>query len=175
MPQNPLAAAVAQNPSNALALLKVDPDGNLIVTSAPDGNAVTIGDGDDVTQGAKADAAIVDPTATASVVSVLKGILTRSTGAYETVAASQTAQVLGATGATGDYLQEIIIIPATAAAGAVTILDGSRAISLFAGGGTTALTDLRPITVRIGAVSQTGPWKVTTGANVSVIGVGNFT
>ena len=44
---------------------------------------------------------------------------------YETVAAGQTAQVLGLIGAKGDFLERIVIVPATSAAGAVSILDGS--------------------------------------------------
>lgn len=97
---------------------------------------------------------------------------------YTAVAASQTAALFGATGASGDYLDGVLIIPATAAAGAVTITDGSgSAITIFAGGGTTALPTLAPFFVPIGAISKNGAggWKVTTGANVSVIGVGNFT
>ena len=34
-------------------------------------------------------------------------------GEYETVAASATAQVLGATGAAGDYISHIIVVPTT--------------------------------------------------------------
>jgi hypothetical protein len=94
---------------------------------------------------------------------------------YETVAASATDQALGATGGTGDYLSHLIIIPATAAAGAVSIKDGSTSISVFAGGGTTALPTLAPIVVFLGMKSTSGAWKVTTGANVSAIGVGDFT
>lgn len=95
-------------------------------------------------------------------------------GDYETVAASQTAQVMGGSGAVGDYLAGVLIIPATTAAGAVSILDGSTSISIFAGGGTTALTTLIPFFVPLGMVSASGPWKITTGANVSAIGIGNF-
>jgi hypothetical protein len=94
---------------------------------------------------------------------------------YETVAASQTAQVLGGAGATGDYLARVIIIPAAAAAGIVTLLDGATSIPLFVGGATTALTDLLPQTIEIGAKSASGAWKITTGASISVICVGNFT
>lgn len=97
---------------------------------------------------------------------------------YKAVAASATATLFGATGASGDYLDGVLIIPATAAAGAVSITDGSgSAITIFAGGGTTALPTLAPFFVPIGAISSggAGGWKVTTGTNVSVIGVGNFT
>jgi hypothetical protein len=98
---------------------------------------------------------------------------------YETVAASQTDQILGATGARYDYLAGVLIVPATAAAGAVSIKDGNgTAITVFAGGGTTALADLKPFLVPLGlhAMSSTTPgWKITTLGNVSAIGIGRFT
>lgn len=95
---------------------------------------------------------------------------------YETVAASQTDQVLGATGAVGDFLDRVLIIPATTAAGVVQIQDGSdTAITIFTGGGTTALTILTPVSIDIRAASRTGAWSITTGANVSVIAFGKFT
>lgn len=94
---------------------------------------------------------------------------------YESVAASQTNQVLGTTGAIGDYLLGVLIVPATTSPGAVTITDGTgSAITIFTGG-STSVSNLVPFMVPIGAVSTTGGWKVTTGANVSAIGVGNFT
>lgn len=97
-------------------------------------------------------------------------------GEYQTVAASQSAAVLGATGAKGDFLTGILIIPAATDAGAVSITDGSgSAITIFAGGGTTALSSLIPFFVPLGLVSASGAWKVTTGADVSVIASGNFT
>jgi hypothetical protein len=94
---------------------------------------------------------------------------------YETVAASQTAQVMGTNGAQGDHIERVVIVPGTSAAGVVTLLDGSTSISLFAGGGTTALSDLKPLVVELNMYSKTGPWKITTGANVTAIAVGDFT
>jgi hypothetical protein len=91
---------------------------------------------------------------------------------YETVAASQTAQALGATGATGDYLSHIIIQPATTGAGTVTVLDNATVIYTFTSG---TLADLRPIIVPFNLFSVSGAWKVTTGTNVAVIGIGDFT
>jgi len=94
---------------------------------------------------------------------------------YETVAASATDQVLGATGATGDYLSGLLVIPATTSPGAVSIKDGSgSAITVFTGGA-TSVSNLVPFFVPLGIKSASGAWKVTTGANVSVIGVGDFT
>jgi hypothetical protein len=93
---------------------------------------------------------------------------------YETVAAGQTAQVLGTNGATGDFIAGILLIPAVAAAGVVTLLDGSTSIPLFVGGGTTALNNLFPVYVPLNLFSVNGPWKITTGANISCIAMGSF-
>lgn len=95
---------------------------------------------------------------------------------YETVAAGQTDQPMGATGATGDYLEGVLIVPALVACGAVSIKDGAgSAITIFVGGGTTALADAKPFFVPVKALSTGGAWKITTGASVSAIGVGAFT
>lgn len=96
---------------------------------------------------------------------------------YETVAAGQTAQVLGgdSSAKVGDHLESVTIIPAAANCGVVQIKDGSgTAITIFAGGGTTALQDLRPQTVKLGIKSRVGAWQLTTGANVSAIVAGYF-
>lgn len=94
---------------------------------------------------------------------------------YEAVAASQTAQVIGATGAAGDYLSHVIVSPATAGCGVVTILDNATALVSFPGGGTTALSNLIPFVIPVGIKSTSGAWKITTGANVSCVAVGKFT
>jgi hypothetical protein len=93
-------------------------------------------------------------------------------GKYETVAASQTTQVLGTNGAVGDMLHGLLIVPATTAAGNISIKDGANsAISVFATG---TLADLTPIWLPLEMRSTAGAWQVTTGANVSVIAVGSF-
>lgn len=94
--------------------------------------------------------------------------------AYETVAASQTAQSMGATGATGDYLSHCVVTPGTTSPGVVTVLDNATAIVSFAGGASST-SNLVPFTIPIGAVSVSGAWKITTGANVTVVCVGRFT
>jgi hypothetical protein len=93
---------------------------------------------------------------------------------YETVAASQTAQTLGATGATGDYIASILVIPATTAPGNVLLLDNATSITVFTGGA-ASVSNLVPFTISLGIKSVSGAWKITTGANVSCIGIGNFT
>lgn len=98
----------------------------------------------------------------------------RSSGQqYETVAAGQSSQALGATGAAGDFLARLIITPATTAPGVVTLIDGSTTIMPWLGG--TVGADLKPFVIEVGANSATGAWKITTGANVSVVAVGQFT
>ena len=99
-------------------------------------------------------------------------------GEYETVAASQTAQKLGVSGALMNYLNALVIVPATTSPGIVSIGDGDNThITVFAGGA-TSVASLAPIVVPLGirAVDgQTPGWSVTTGANVSVIAIGDFT
>jgi hypothetical protein len=157
------------------------------------GGAVTVADGADVAEGAVADAAVAAGAAgTVSAklrrVTTQLGALTDGTqktqipevtdGHYETVAASQTAQVLGATGGVGDYLSGLLVIPATTSPGAVAVKDGNGSdITVFAGGA-TSVSNLVPFFIPLGAktINATTPgWKVTTGANVSVVATGKFT
>ena len=90
------------------------------------------------------------------------------------MAASQTDQVLGATGATGDLINGILGIPATTAAGAITLKDNTTAITVFTGG-TGSVSNLAPFFIALGIRSVNGAWKITTGANVSCVAVGDFT
>jgi hypothetical protein len=94
---------------------------------------------------------------------------------YEHVAASQSAQVLGTTGALGDYLHRLIITVNVALTSTVQIVDGTGAgilthniLPAAVGGGVGVYT------VEIGAISQNGAWKVTTGAGAEVMAVGIF-
>lgn len=94
-------------------------------------------------------------------------------GRYETVAASQTAQILGPNGSKNDYIEGLVIIPATTSPGAVDLLDNATSINILPGGA-TSVTELKPIFVPLKMYSVNGAWKVTTGANVSVIAIGLF-
>lgn len=115
------------------------------------------------------------PAGTNSIGAVTNTHLTNALiGDYETVAASQTAQTLGATGATGDYLSGVLIVPATTSPGNVIILDNATSITIFTGGA-SSVSNLVPFMVPLGLTSVSGAWKITTGANVSCIGIGNFT
>jgi hypothetical protein len=91
---------------------------------------------------------------------------------YEDVAKSQTAQVLGSSGAVGDFLSHLLVVPETTGAGTIALLDGSVSRNVFVAG---TLGDLTPFPIPIMANSVNGAWKVTTGDNVHVIAVGRFT
>ncbi|MDQ3024670.1 MAG: hypothetical protein M3R04_09875 [bacterium] len=93
---------------------------------------------------------------------------------YKAVPASQTAAVLGTTGATGDYLSGLLIIPTTTSPGLVTLLDNATSFAIFIGGA-SSVSNLIPFYIPIQAKSISGAWKVTTGLNVSVFATGNFT
>lgn len=112
-----------------------------------------------------------------ALVSALAGTLAvrdADAGEYETVAASQTDQVMGATGAAGDLLSGLLVIPATTSPGAVSIKDGSGAAITVFTGGASSVSNLVPFYIPLALRAGTN-WKVTTGANVSVIASGNFT
>jgi len=89
--------------------------------------------------------------------------------AYEAVAASQTDQALGATGATGDYLHRLLISVTTASTASVTLKDGSTTIFT-----TPSATPVGVYSIEVNAVSRNGAWTVTTGSNVTAVGVGIF-
>lgn len=90
---------------------------------------------------------------------------------YETVAAGQTDQVCGPTGAAGDELVRVIVTVSTSGAGGTcSIKDGSgSAIPLVA-----ASAPLGVYSVDIGARSTSGAWKITTGAAATAIAIGSF-
>ncbi len=89
---------------------------------------------------------------------------------YEHVAASQTAQVLGSTGATGDYLHRLVITVSATATSTVSLLDNNTSHVLVA-----ANTAIGVYSIEMNTFSKLGAWKVTTGAGAEVVAVGNFT
>ena len=91
---------------------------------------------------------------------------------YEHVAASQTAQVLGTNGATGDYLHRLVCTVTTASTGNVVILDGSGFTHTILPA--SAGTGINSYDIEINAVSRNGAWKITTGAGVEVLAIGIF-
>ena len=88
---------------------------------------------------------------------------------YETVAVSQTAQVLGGTGAAGDYLHRVVVAVATAATSAVSVIDNATTVLSI-----PANTPIGVYSVAVNAVSSSGAWKITTAAGVTVLAIGIF-
>lgn len=99
--------------------------------------------------------------------------MAESSHKYETVAASQTDQALGATGAAKDRIKTVVVTVATAATGTCSVKDGAgSAIPL-----TAANTPIGVYTINFvdGLVSASGAWSVTTGAGATALVVGDFT
>ena len=75
-------------------------------------------------------------------------------------------------------MQGVLVVPATTSPGSVTLFDGSSSpdvgIILFTGGA-SSVSNLVPFFVPLGMISVSGAWKLTTGAGLSCIGIGNFT
>jgi len=86
------------------------------------------------------------------------------------VAASQTAQVLGGTGAAGDYLHRIVVTVTATGTSTLSVIDGSTTILTMA-----ANTPVGVYSLELGLAAATGPWKITTGAGATVLAVGLFT
>ncbi len=89
---------------------------------------------------------------------------------YEHIAASATAQVLGATGAAGDYLHRLIITVSATATSTVSLLDNNASHVLLA-----ANSAIGVYSVEVNSKSVNGAWKITTGAGAEVLAIGNFT
>lgn len=87
---------------------------------------------------------------------------------YEVVPASSTTVVLGNTGAIGDFLHRCIV-NVTAASGGYQLTDGTTPV------GTSVTLTTGVYNLEYNMASQNGAWKVTTGAGVTVIGIGTFT
>ena len=92
---------------------------------------------------------------------------------YEHVAASQTLQALGGTGAAGDYIHRLVCTVSTAATALVQIKDGATGLLHTVlpnspGGG------VGNYNIELNIVSRVGAWQVTTGAGVEVVAVGVF-
>jgi hypothetical protein len=82
---------------------------------------------------------------------------------------------LGATGALGDILRRVVVIPtATAAVGTVSIKDGSGTAIVIYNGGT--LADQKPTEIELQTLSRTGvgQWSIICGANVTALVTGKF-
>ena len=106
----------------------------------------------------------------------MSGVLNPYRYQYEHIAASASAQVLGSTGAIGDYIHRLVCTVTTALTSTVQVVDGTGAgilthtvLPAAVGGG------IGVYNIELNAVSANGAWKITTGAGVEVMAVGIFT
>ena len=92
---------------------------------------------------------------------------------YRMIAASSTATL----GATGDFLNFLLITPMTVNPGQVVVKDISGSVTsattVFAGGASSVAT-LVPFSVPLMAQSVNAAWEVTTSTNVLVFAAGTF-
>jgi hypothetical protein len=105
-----------------------------------------------------------------ALLTTLKGHAEMPLSDYEAVAASQSDQVMGPVGASGDVLEKLVISVATAATSTVSIKDGGGSAIVI----TAANTPIGVYSINVGARSTDGGWKVTTGAGATVLAVGRF-
>ena len=101
---------------------------------------------------------------------VTPALIVPSGSEYEYCAASST-NVLGATGATGDDLDYIVVFPTSTTVGAITLKDGTTSMVIFAGGTRSSIV---PFTIPIGLKSKNGAWSLVTLTGATCLAVGNF-
>ena len=90
---------------------------------------------------------------------------------YEDVAASQTDQVIGGTGAVGDLVSGVYCAMSAASVGTVSIKDGAgTAFVLFQAQSVATALQTQPLNW----VSTSGAWKLTTGTNTTCRVSGRF-
>jgi len=129
-------------------------------------------DGSIATQGGVSDAAKVTQATTTSCEDQTNSVCrVESQWEYEDVAASQTDQVIGGTGAVGDLVAGVYCAMSAASVGTVSIKDGSgSAFVLFQAQGAATVVS----TPALNWVSTSGAWKLTTGTNTTCRVSGRF-
>lgn len=91
---------------------------------------------------------------------------------YQKIAASQTAKALGAVGGkAGDYLSHLVVSVDTAASASFSILDGGTTIYSAAASPGSGIGNY---IIPVGCSSVEGAWKITNGAGVTILAVGQF-
>lgn len=153
----------------------------IIDTANPISADVEIADGDDVTQGSVADAAVTDYTDPATVVAALKGLLAKSAPAavvsrvagdsgFQTDSASHV--VLAAPGASLRLVVRSLVVQSKGAADTVTISDGTTTLVVAVDGTSTAAAPAVTIPLGSGwplATNVALTMQATTGTDVQVI------
>lgn len=84
---------------------------------------------------------------------------------YKFVPAGQNAAQVG--GKLGDTLVRLVAIVTASATSNVSVGDGSRGAVVVV----PANTPIGPYPIELGVKSNNGPWKITTGAGVTVLAI----
>lgn len=88
---------------------------------------------------------------------------------YQFVPPSTVNVTLGINGAAGDFLNRLLLLVADPSTADVSLLDGATSIPILTG---AAQLSRGPLSVDLNIISRSGPWRLTTGAGVSVIASG---
>lgn len=101
--------------------------------------------------------------------------VTEDADQYETVSASASDQIMGASGALGDYLKRVIVCISTSGAnGTCSIKDGNGSAIVIVPASSPIGTYI--VDLGITCVAATTPgWKITTGSAATALGIGRFT
>ena len=91
---------------------------------------------------------------------------------YERIASSQSLQPLGGVGAKGDYLDSVLIESGVNATSTISLFDGGVLVANLLVASASFPSAAYSIPIR--AVSQNGPWQVTTGALSACVANGIF-
>lgn len=95
-------------------------------------------------------------------------------GYYVSFAVSTFGLVQSSAGTSTDFLDFIQVFPATSTCGGITVSDSTTGVFTYTGGTVVSLPDLRPFTINVGAFSRVGPWRISTGGNITCVAVGKF-
>ena len=91
---------------------------------------------------------------------------------FERVVGGTTSQILGVTGGTGDYLEELIVIVQGTTGSCALYLDDNNTGTIQVFG--TVANSAGTFVIPLGVVSQAGPWRLTTQATPITVAVGRF-
>lgn len=177
--------------------LPKDGDGKLLVSGVTGGGGTfdgTISDGADVAQGSRDDLPAASDTATATLLAFAKrhsqqlSALIAAATANSTPTAvyepkeservpASTAAKLGSTGAVGDRLDWVLVVPTATTVGAITVTDGDGTpVEIYHGG--TVGADLKPFPIpyaKVAAVASSPGLTLSMGAGAAGIAFGDFT
>lgn len=165
-----IVVAISPNSVNSNGQKTMDNSSPVVLASNQSSIPVTV----PVGQQAMASSTPVVLASNQSSIPVTNTVLTTfGTGYYVACSASATTVLQSSAGATGDFVNGLLIIPGTTSPGSVALVDNATSTTVFTGGA-SSVSNLVPFYVPLNAVSRSGAWSVVTGANVTVVATGKF-